>query len=468
MKKYLLLIVIFLSCKAAPPAPTRPSIQDEWLGIYLAGTKIGYSYQTLKSFPDHYRLENRTSMRLGVMGTVQELTSTLVANTNLDQTFKDFDFELITRDHQFRALGHRENSKLLIEIRTGGSVENKVLDTKGKLYISGMLGPVLVNQGLKPNKTYKFQQFDPTLLAIVETEVTVARQESLKIGDSTFFAYKIESSLFNMTSTTWLDQNGRTLKEESPPGMTMVQESPDKALATESAISTMDILSLLSIKLDTVIANPRDCRYLKIQISNVDTRELDLATETQKILSDNPLILEIVSPDIAKLPKVFLPVSNQQEFLKPSPYIQSDNPEIIGQARIIIGATRDGEEAAKKILDWVYNNLQKRPTASVPSAIDVLRTKEGDCNEHSILFAAFCRAVGLPCKICVGVLGMGDGFYYHAWNKIYLGRWIPVDATFGQFPADAVHIEFKEGELEQQAKVLSVVGKIKIKVLEYR
>ncbi len=468
MKKIIAVIIVVISCKASSQSQVRLAAQEEWLGIYLASQKIGYSYQSIKNFSDGYRLENRTSMRLGVMGTVQELTSTLIAETQLDLSLKNFDFELITRDHRFRALGQVEGGKVRIEVRTGSSVEKKVLETKGVLYITGMVGPVLLQQGIKANKTYSFQSFDPTLLSIVQTEVTVKGQDSLQIGDSSFVAYKIESSLLGLTSTTWFDKNGRTLKEESPPGITMIKEPPEKALAQVPVVATLDILSLLSVKIDTVIENPRDCRYLKIQISNVETEQLSLATETQKILSPKPLLLEIVRPDISARSRFSLPISSKPEFLKPSPYIQSDNPEIIGQARIIIGDSQDGGEAAKKILDWVYTTLDKRPTASVPSAIDVLQSKEGDCNEHSILFAALCRAVGIPCKICVGVVGMADGFYYHAWDKIYLGSWIPVDPTFGQFPADAVHIEFKEGELEEQAKVLSVVGRIKIKVLEYR
>jgi hypothetical protein len=61
-----------------------------------------------------------------------------------------------------------------------------------------------------------------------------------------------------------------------------------------------------------------------------------------------------------------------------------------------------------------------------------------------------------------------DGsFYYHAWVEIYLGKWIAVDPTMNQLPADATHIKFVEGELDKQLLLLSIVGKIAVDVLEY-
>jgi transglutaminase-like putative cysteine protease len=47
--------------------------------------------------------------------------------------------------------------------------------------------------------------------------------------------------------------------------------------------------------------------------------------------------------------------------------------------------------------------LDKKPTVSLPSAREVLRTKVGDCNEHTALYVAMARAAGLPARIAVGL-----------------------------------------------------------------
>ena len=78
------------------------------------------------------------------------------------------------------------------------------------------------------------------------------------------------------------------------------------------------------------------------------------------------------------------------------------------------------------------------------------------------------RAAGIPTKIYVGLVNLeGYAYYYHAWCAVWLGTWVPVDPTFNQFPADVGHLKLKEGGIAEQAVVLKVVGKLKIKTKEY-
>ena len=116
--------------------------------------------------------------------------------------------------------------------------------------------------------------------------------------------------------------------------------------------------------------------------------------------------------------------------------------------------------------------LDKTPTISVPSAREVLRTRVGDCNEHTALYVALARAVGIPTRINVGLAWVLGAFYYHAWPEVYLeepdgrGLWLPVDPTFNQFPADATHVRLLRGGLDRQAAILPLIGKVKLAVLD--
>jgi hypothetical protein len=52
---------------------------------------------------------------------------------------------------------------------------------------------------------------------------------------------------------------------------------------------------------------------------------------------------------------------------------------------------------------------------------------------------------------------------------VWLGRWVAVDPTFGQFPADPLHIRLLTGGLETQYEVLGLLGRsITIEVLSVR
>jgi transglutaminase-like putative cysteine protease len=138
------------------------------------------------------------------------------------------------------------------------------------------------------------------------------------------------------------------------------------------------------------------------------------------------------------------------------------------KSRSILTAEKNAVQAAKKLNEWVYNAVEKKPVVSIPSAVEVLNQRIGDCNEHTTLYTALARAAGIPARMAAGVVYFRDGFYYHAWPEVWLGDWVAVDPTFNQFPADATHIRFVTGNLDRQSDILKLVGKLKIDVLEYK
>ena len=153
-------------------------------------------------------------------------------------------------------------------------------------------------------------------------------------------------------------------------------------------------------------------------------------------------------------------------FLQPTPFLQSDHPRIRSLAEKIIANEKDARQAAARLKDWVYKEIAKEPTVSIPNALEVLQSKKGDCNEHTVLFNALARAAGIPAKTAVGVVYLRGAFYYHAWSEVWLGDWISLDSVLNQFPADVTHIKFLEGDIDRQIDILQLIGKLKINVIE--
>jgi transglutaminase-like putative cysteine protease len=122
--------------------------------------------------------------------------------------------------------------------------------------------------------------------------------------------------------------------------------------------------------------------------------------------------------------------------------------------------------AAEALNEWVNENLEKRITVSVPSAVEVLETRRGDCNEHTVLYVALARAVGIPARTAAGLVYSDGSFFYHAWPEIYLNGWVAVDPTFGQFPADAAHLRFTIGGLARQMELVRLIGHLQLDVLD--
>jgi transglutaminase-like putative cysteine protease len=440
--------------------------EETWLGFYLNNKKVGYSYQKFQVGANHFRFYNRAKMRLAMAGKVQELLTTTDCLTNQDFAIQNLRFELVSQNQKVRINAFVKDEELYQEVFTERGPHRTKTHLEEKIYPSFAIAKIIHQKGLKKDKDYTFHIFEPLLNKILPATVTVLGGETVRVGDSDYLCIKAKVIMANNISYYWITKDGATVKEETPPQMLAIKESPQEALSQEKGEETIDIISYFSINADTVIPNPKGLEYFKVNLSGIEAKDFDLNVSDQKVVSENPLILEIRFPKLEEK-TIPLPLNQPKEFLKPSLYIQSDDKEIINKAKEIKGEKNDAKEVAKRLLFWVYENLRKVPTASLPSAVDVLKMGQGDCNEHSILFAALCRAVGIPAKICVGLVYSQGKFYYHAWNLIYLNRWVACDPTFGEFPANPTHIILKEGEIEEQAKVLGAVGKIKIKVLEF-
>jgi hypothetical protein len=107
----------------------------------------------------------------------------------------------------------------------------------------------------------------------------------------------------------------------------------------------------------------------------------------------------------------------------------------------------------------------------------VLRTKVGDCNEHTALYVAMARSIGIPARIAVGltyVRGVTGAFYYHAWPEVYIddgGRPRPVAAR--RSDAERVSggrhaLRLARGGLDKQAAILPLIGRFEMTVLDMK
>jgi transglutaminase-like putative cysteine protease len=152
--------------------------------------------------------------------------------------------------------------------------------------------------------------------------------------------------------------------------------------------------------------------------------------------------------------------------LSAEPFLQAQHPEMQAAVRRIVGAEPDPRIAAEKLVSWVYRTVRKEYRIGIPDALTVLRSPVGDCNEHTQLYLALARTAGIPARAAAGLAYVNGRFFYHAWPEVWLGRWVAVDPTFGQFPADAAHLRFTSGGLARQALLVQLIGTIGMDVLD--
>jgi hypothetical protein len=458
----------------APAAPitirsmdalTEPS-EESW-GIFYRGDKIGHASQTITPGPQGYQVQDYSVLRLQLLGTTQNATTRLNMDADKEWALRRFDFTLQSNDTRFNARGHVTPGKLSLEVESAGNITKRELSLRQAPYLLAGLKPYVVTQRLEPGKEHYFSTFDPSTLSQQTTSVVVEGREYVSIGQRKEPAIRLRQRFKGLSVISWVDGLGRTLKEESPAGLSLVRQSPQEAsrLSDSSSVS-LDLIAQSSIPPDRPIPDPARIKLLRLRLEGVDLTNFPLANVGRQRLNENHLeIRREVENEIASFP---IPVKDWRfsSFIQPTPFMQSDHPRIRTLAREILRGERDARTAVLRIKDWVYREIAKEPTVSIPSALEVLQTKRGDCNEHTVLFNALARAAGIPAKTVVGLVHVRGAFYYHAWSEVWLGRWVSLDPVFNQFPADATHVKFVEGDIDRQVDILQLIGNLKIHVIE--
>ena len=146
---------------------------------------------------------------------------------------------------------------------------------------------------------------------------------------------------------------------------------------------------------------PEALPLLRVTLGNVSLRGFDLAGGRQRLAGDTLIVTRERGvgtvpgqPPPLYFAKLPVPDTAVAAALAPEPLVQSDDPRIQAQARQIIGRERRAGPVAELLERWVYGALKKEITISVPSAVQVLEERRGDCNEHTVLYVALARAVG--------------------------------------------------------------------------
>ncbi len=451
------------------PAPGKEiGAEEAWMGLYFQGGKVGWLHYTSEPSNGGYRIREESFTRLWMMGTPQNIRTDTTCSTNRAFALTSFTFRLRSDVATLEVHGAVKGKDVQLEIRSAGRTRKKGLHLRGPPYLFLNLRAARVMAGLEAGRSLRVPVILPSTLSQADAVLTGEGEEKIRINGKPRRACRIRVRYAGLEATAWSDREGRILKEISPMGLSMIRETAGEApRGIKQDEEAVDITASTMVPVDRRLPDPANLKYLRILLKGIDPADFDMQGGGQHLRGS---ILEIRRMDTASLPGARIPVRGAafDDYLKATPFLQSDAERIQRLARKIVGHEREAALAARRLMEWVYRNLEKRPTVSLPSALEVLDEGAGDCNEHAALMAALARAVGLPARVVVGVVYMDDGFYYHAWNEVWEGAWVSLDPVMGQFPADVTHVKFINGGLEEQMRMARVIGRLSVQILEAR
>ena len=455
---------------------------------------VGQATSRLDTLPDGFELEDLMNLELPALGQ----TGVAVARTRVKLSpslvMEDFSFTLDSEVGRFEASGELlPDTTLQVRIVSAGSEQNLSFRLPQPPIMSNVVPiRVAMGEGLEVGETVRLPVFDPTSLSTRTVEVHILEHDTLFVTDSAAIgtdgrwasarqdsvpAWKIAEEFGGVRVESWVDEDGRILQASSALGFSMQkteyelarQAQEDSRLASSSPIDD-DVILSTAVQSNVDFADVTQYDELRFRLSGVDLEGFQLEGGRQSLRGDTLIIRreqwDGVDPGY-RLPYAFMDL---REALEPEPLIQSDDERIIRRAREITARrsqwSQDPKEVARQLTTAVYNMLDKEITFSVPNAVQVLETLQGDCNEHTVLYVALARALGLPARTAVGLVYVNGAFFYHAWPEVWLDEWVAVDPTFGQYPADASHIRFVIGGLAQQVEIVRLIGSLDIEVLD--
>jgi len=445
--------------------------EEEWMGVYYQGAKIGYSRSTLSPHGDGYHVRERSFLKITAQGFPLTVFMDLRASTGPDFSLESFDFELQAALVNTRITGEVDGRRLQLELETAGKRSSQTLTLEAAPTLPGALYWILRNRTLVPGQAFSFTGFDPVTLRSRETTVRVEERAVLEIRDRDVPCFRVSTEYAGIRMDLWVDETGRVLKQTTPAGWVMLLESRQEALtAGWPSGAGIDMVRATSVgAAGRKITRPSRVRFMSVLLPLDSGEGLDLDGGRQVYEPGGIRPLHITRETLDEAGALALPITDpaMAPYLESTLLVQADHPEVVRYARAIAGGETNSLRAARRILTWLHENVEQRAVPSLPNALEVLHHKAGDCNEFTVLYVALARALGLPARANAGLVYQDGRFYYHAWPEVFTGRWVALDPVFGQLPADATHVRIVTGGIEQQAEIARLIGRLKeIQILD--
>ena len=444
-----------------------------WRGVYYRGEKIGFTVSQTVPRGDGFDLEEDGRLQMALLGATTAATIRTTAHVDRNFVLHAFEFSLDPGTGPIEVAGVIGGTRLNLTVKTasGTRSEERVLDEPPALSLN--LSRRLASGGLVAGARHHWSVFDPATLRNAPVVVDVGKRQMVTADGRPVPAFRVEMEFSGLRTTSWITDTGEVVREESPLGLITVRESADRARAMAVPLKVQsDMYESAAIVPDgrERIDEPRDVRRLRVRLEGADlsSADLDGASQTSSRSSTSTTV-DIRDAQAMASTDADAAASS---FLGPEPLIESDDADIVSEARQALRGITGRRAQAERLTRYVNGLLEKKPTVSIPSAREVLRTRVGDCNEHTALFVAMARAAGIPARIAVGLVFVRGAFYYHAWPEVYIdegggrGLWLPVDPTLNEFPADATHIRLARGGLDKQTVILPLIGRLKMTIVD--
>jgi len=443
---------------ATPPATVAAEtpLRDSWFVLRDGDLAWGTTRLRVGALDDGNRSYlAETRMLMEFMGTRQEMRSRSTVVVDADLAPIRLESELVQMAVTLRAEGEMTPHGFVVRIHVGDEITESTLRFDDEL---GLVADVAIESWLQalPESTRRAR------VRILESGTGSVSEVDVELVERTDdgVTWRFAPGAVPGEYTVRLDRDGLCVEQAYRfPPMRIVRH-PD-ASAIELVHRPFNDAELLMHNVDVPLPPLRRIAEMTVQMTwrdietdafhLEDSRQRVQAIETADGLTTATLVLQMARGgyDVTTRPArlddpVLAPYLGESDFIEPFDH------DIVRTARQIVGAETDARVAAEAICDWVARTVETKMIAETLPGSEVLRRGVGKCSEFATLYASLARAAGIPTRIALGqrLFDSGAGgpggaqWGGHMWNEVWLGEWVPVDASHGEFGGSPALLKF--------------------------
>lgn len=432
-------IAALLAATPAPAPASHASSNDTWYVVRIGGATVGTASESLVHGATETVFRAHMNVRFTRLGTP-------ISMMVLTEEVSDPDDGRLRRSRMESSLSNSSSTAVLegdtlrYESRVGGTSDTRAIPWKA--------GAGSEAQGADGLRAWVGGASPETTMTIFDISEGGYREQRFVRGargsDGLLQVDEYDDKAATPSSTIWFDGDGAAVR-------TLV-----KQLGVEIMIEKIDAADVDKIEIepdfDIIRQSMVDCTgfprpaervkdvTLRLEFAGLPPATPMTGPNQQELSRDGHAVeLRLTRETSVKMTE---DGKNLEPFLRPDRFVQSSDPTLRAVADSIRTATRDdGWKLARDVAAWVNGYIvHKGMEHGYASALDVYRTRSGDCTEHSLLTVALLRASGIPARPVVGLAySEADGaFVGHMWTEAYVGQWRSLDAL--NLAMDPIHL----------------------------
>jgi len=443
--------------------------QKTWYDIYRPSGKVGKVSVSYETVLDEIKVSVQSELNVPREdGSVSIYHEEISGLCNKQLALKSFQFSSgFQGQPRTRINGHieKESGEILFFLETGKKRKTYKTPLPGDdVFLSMTAVPAIFQRDPAPGTAFQVNVLDIASLKIINERITFEKVIPLKQGfeSKSLFLFRMADSL------SWINEHGVIIKDRNNrTGLTLFIE-PEKIADDPSDNVIFDFTTLPSFKSNQVLMNQEDLDRIKVRIDGI-TLDPGIYKDSSTVLSGNVLTITKMKKQHLKENTYKLPYTGDllRAYILPDRWVRSDFEPLARTGRIYARSMEQNPYRLTNYLkSYVFSLIRSEPLFALLDTERLINYRSGDALGRAAMFATYARAAGLPTRLVSGLVYVNGFFYFHQWNEVWLDTWVPVDASFNQFPADVTHIPLKEGAMDDIISIIGDLKHIKIEVLE--